>query len=282
MTRAALLAAIVFFGTDRLSAQSSFSGSETVNSHANIERILDQKRDMVFHDATLSDVAGHLTTIGIPTAIDERALDDVGLGTDTPVNFHQYAIRTRDGLNLLTHGLDLTWGLYHGRLVITTPEGAEDELITKVYDVRNLVDLVPAPYWSGGMGGGRTITVYQYNFDSLIELITSTIEPDSWDEVGGAGAIRVCYTRRMRTLVVAQTYQAHQQIQALLSELAEHGGTKPLTSARVVVPLATPNGSAFQPPRRASRGIHASRLRSTARGGPFDEPAGLRPNSRLK
>ena len=36
-----------------------------------------------------------------------------------------------------------------------------------------------------GAGGGAAMA----DFDTLIELITSTIAPDTWDEVGGAGAI---------------------------------------------------------------------------------------------
>lgn len=38
---------------------------------------------------------------------------------------------------------------------------------------------------SGGRGGAAAA-----DFESLIELITSTIEPDSWEEVGGPGAIQ--------------------------------------------------------------------------------------------
>ena len=38
--------------------------------------------------------------------------------------------------------------------------------------------------FGGGFGGGPVA-----DFDSLIELITSTIEPESWDEVGGPGSI---------------------------------------------------------------------------------------------
>ncbi|MCA9248979.1 MAG: DUF1598 domain-containing protein, partial [Planctomycetales bacterium] len=43
----------------------------------------------------------------------------------------------------------------------------------------------PAPGGPGGLGGGA-----QADFDSLIELITATtIAPQTWDEVGGAGAV---------------------------------------------------------------------------------------------
>ena len=37
----------------------------------------------------------------------------------------------------------------------------------------------------GGRGGGA-----QADFDALIELITSTIQPTTWDEVGGPGSVK--------------------------------------------------------------------------------------------
>ena len=37
-----------------------------------------------------------------------------------------------------------------------------------------------------GAGGGAAMA----DFDSLIELITTTVEPDSWEDVGGAGTIK--------------------------------------------------------------------------------------------
>ena len=64
----------------------------------------------------------------------------------------------------------------------------------------------------GGFGGGA-----QADFDSLIELITSTIAPQSWDEVGGAGAIQGFDTNL--SLVVSQTQEVHEQIADLLDQL---------------------------------------------------------------
>src|SRR5690242_15930380 len=51
---------------------------------------------------------------------------------------------------------------------------ASEELYNRVYDVGDLVTLPD----------GRK------DFDSLIELITTTIEPNSWDDVGGPGSIK--------------------------------------------------------------------------------------------
>ncbi|HEX3999973.1 MAG TPA: hypothetical protein VHX65_15585 [Pirellulales bacterium] len=64
----------------------------------------------------------------------------------------------------------------------------------------------------GGAGGGN-----QADFDSLIELITSTVSPQSWDSNGGAGSIAPFNTNL--TLVVSQTQEIHEQIADLLQQL---------------------------------------------------------------
>lgn len=64
----------------------------------------------------------------------------------------------------------------------------------------------------GGLGGGSMA-----DFDSLIDLITSTIQPTTWDEVGGPGSIQEFETNL--SLVITQTQQVHEQIVDLLAQL---------------------------------------------------------------
>ncbi|HEX4142821.1 MAG TPA: hypothetical protein VHY91_04660 [Pirellulales bacterium] len=64
----------------------------------------------------------------------------------------------------------------------------------------------------GGLGGGQ-----QPDFDSLTDLITSTIQPTSWDEVGGPGSIQEFSTNL--SLVISQTQEVHEQIVDLLRQL---------------------------------------------------------------
>ena len=64
----------------------------------------------------------------------------------------------------------------------------------------------------GGMGGG-----VQPDFDSLIELLTSTIRPDTWSDTGGPGAIEKFPTNL--SLVITQTQEVHEQIADLLAQL---------------------------------------------------------------
>ena len=68
------------------------------------------------------------------------------------------------------------------------------------------------PAGPGGMGGG-----VQADFDSLIDLITTTIAPESWVDVGGPGSIQEFATNL--SLVVSQTQDVHEQIADLLEQL---------------------------------------------------------------
>jgi general secretion pathway protein D len=55
------------------------------------------------------------------------------------------------------------------------------------------------------------------DFDSLISLITSTVNPTSWDGVGGPGSIQPFETNL--SLVISQTQQVHEEVADLLEQL---------------------------------------------------------------
>jgi len=64
----------------------------------------------------------------------------------------------------------------------------------------------------GGMGGATAA-----DFDSLIELITTTVRPPTWDSVGGPGSIAPFETNL--SIVVSQTQEVHDEIVDLLEQL---------------------------------------------------------------
>ncbi len=70
----------------------------------------------------------------------------------------------------------------------------------------------PTSMGPGGMGGGA-----QADFDSLIELITTTVKPQTWDEVGGPGSISE-FNNNL-SLVISQTQDVHEEIVDLLGQL---------------------------------------------------------------
>ena len=67
------------------------------------------------------------------------------------------------------------------------------------------------PFGPPSIGGG------QQNFQPLIDLIQSTVSADTWDTVGGPGAIRPFETNL--SLVVSQTQEVHDQLADLLEQL---------------------------------------------------------------
>jgi general secretion pathway protein D len=64
----------------------------------------------------------------------------------------------------------------------------------------------------GGLGGGT-----QADFESLIELITSTVAPTTWDDVGGPGSVQKFQGNL--SLVISQTQEVHEEIADLLEQL---------------------------------------------------------------
>jgi len=71
---------------------------------------------------------------------------------------------------------------------------------------------LPLAFGPGGLGGG-----VQPDFDSLIKLITSTVKPQSWSDVGGPGSIEPFPVNL--SIVVSQTQEVHEEIVDLLEQL---------------------------------------------------------------
>ena len=55
------------------------------------------------------------------------------------------------------------------------------------------------------------------DFDSLIQLITATIQPETWEDVGGPGSVAPFETNL--SLVIRQTEEVHEEIVDLLEQL---------------------------------------------------------------
>ena len=94
-------------------------------------------------------------------------------------------------------------------LLITTPDEADNHLITKLFDVSDLV----------ACRGEHDELLYDY--DLLVNLIQSIIEPTPWEGVGGPGSIGGPSLGKAKLLVVSQTDGVHEQIPELLAVSAE-------------------------------------------------------------
>jgi len=155
--------------------------------------------DMV--DMPLEEVAAYLMDAHyIQILLDTQALEDVGASADTPVTMHVKNITLASALELMLQAHDLTWLVQHGVLLITSNDRASEQVSTRMYPVGDLLT----------KNGEKA-----FDYAPLVNVLTTTIAPTSWHEVGGSGSV-VPYNG---VLVIAQTEQVHQQAEQLLMGL---------------------------------------------------------------
>lgn len=177
---------------------------------------LEQPTTIEFHQAPLQDVVDFLRDKHeIEIQLDAKALEEAGMGQDSPVTAALKKVSLRSALGLLLKPLDLTWDIRNEVLLITTPEQADGVLFTRTYPVADMGD---AP-----------------EFHRVVEAITSTVLPSSWDEVGGPGSIVV--VPGSQSIVISQTRSAHDEVLSLLRSLrlarASQGPPPPKPSSEV-------------------------------------------------
>jgi hypothetical protein len=175
-------------------------------ARAKIEQSLDGIANLDFSEAPLQEVARYLTDAhGIPILLDRRALDDVGLGGDTPVTISLQGVSLRHALRIVLRELDLTYVVKREVLMITTPEEGERDTPTLIYPVQ---DFLASPPQAGATTGGGS------GLADLVKLIESAVDPNSWDAVGGSGVLEA--VEPWGLLVISQTEEVHEEITALL------------------------------------------------------------------
>ena len=158
---------------------------------------LNQITDLDVLETPLWDVMDDLAKRNqVKIVLDELALSDVNIKRTTPISRSLGKRPLRLVLSQLIQGLDLAWEANENEIRITTPEVTEVDLLTEHYLFNDLV-------LNGEM-------------EPLYDLIYSTIEPHSWEHVGGWPTIR---TGVHDVIVIRHSFEAHCKIHALLKGL---------------------------------------------------------------
>jgi hypothetical protein len=192
---------------------------EDTPAMARITRILGEplkSSGLSFNQTPFENVVNFLQDeYNIPMQIDEPALEDAGLTTDEPITVQLSNISLRSALRLLLKTKQLTYILRNEVMIITTPEEAECELVTCVYDVRDLLN---------SMGGEREIK-------NLANVIVTCIASETWaTNKRGVAQIR---TLRPGLLVISQTQAVQREVAELLAAIrATLSRTAPMQAGR--------------------------------------------------
>lgn len=138
------------------------------------------------------------TESDVDIQINRAALDELGIGTDEPLDINTRETTLGATLRLVLEPMELTYVVHNDKLIITTSENALATLSVAVYPVDDLL-----------LDG---------DYDALTALITSTIAASSWAENGGSDAEIWPYSQR-GALVISQTTKVHEEIAGLLRAL---------------------------------------------------------------
>jgi hypothetical protein len=170
-------------------------------SEKKIVAALEQSTDLEFDNQPLSDVMDYIKAKHeIEIQIDTKGLTDAAMDTQAPVTRNVKGISLRSALRLMLDEFDLTYTLADEVLLITSKERADETTLIRTYPVDDFLGSA-----SGGEG------------EKFLEIITTTVDPDSWKPAGGPGTISV--SPAAKSLVISQPYARHEKVLELLRAL---------------------------------------------------------------
>jgi len=182
--------------------------------------------------------------LDVPIILDPEGLEEAGVRKDQLVDVWYHELCGVQVLRLLLEPLNLSYTIRDGVVQITSEEKACEQVNTRIYNVRDLLTSSwarkpdpplpaqqgdPAAASTGCFGTGlaylptRAQTKWEAAAEELLDLITSTIEPDCWIDNGGTGSI----TSYRGMLVVSQSEEVHEDVDALLEQLRRVEASRP-------------------------------------------------------
>ncbi len=154
-------------------------------------------------DTPLEDVVELISkSLDIPVMLDIRALEEIGLTTDTPLTLQLKNTSVRSILRLMLRPVDLTYMIKDEVLQVTTVEAAEQNLVSRIYFLE-----------ATGIPIG--------DFKSITDTIRAAVVPDTWDILGGPSSIMPISSGEAGrpAILVSATTDVHHQIETLMASL---------------------------------------------------------------
>lgn len=143
----------------------------------------------------------------INIVLDESGLEEEGITSKTPVSIVLNGVRADSALKLILEPMHLVHVIDDEVLKITSARRAGGPRTVETYPVGDLVE-------SQSSDGETPLSL-----NALSKLIVSTVQPNSWSEVGGWGVIQAYEVNS--TLVIRNTKDVHEQILRLLELLRD-------------------------------------------------------------
>jgi hypothetical protein len=174
-----------------------------------VERILRQRCRFRIRNARISDVLAEFERkLGVPFAVEKEALADEGVDLKNLalISMSARGLPAMRAIRRMLSRPQLDLFVEGGEVMISTQVRCGERLQLRQYPV---ADLVVARLWNG-------IELQQLE---LRDLLLSTVEPDSWEDVGGPGSLK--YEATGMSLLIRQSPPVHEEIEGALRMLRE-------------------------------------------------------------
>jgi hypothetical protein len=171
-----------------------------------------------FKSAKLQDVIESISNAtGRTIILEKSALDENQLTYDSPVSFSLKApVATRTVLRSVLGQLGLTYVVRDNIIQVTTPTRAKDMMVTRSYYVGDLVSATGlfggAPQWGTSLDQAQLAQ----NVSGVVEMITNSVDPQSWQGKGGLGTIG--FNIPTMSLIIRQSAEVHALIRGGLGK----------------------------------------------------------------
>lgn len=177
------------------------------STNERVREALHSPTQMEFVDTPLQDAVNFLKDFHqIEIQLDTRALEDAGVGSDTPVSRNLSGLPLRSALRILLGDLDLAYVVKNDVLLITTQDKASEMCEVRVYDVTKLV----AP-------DAKAEEILQ----TLTLLLSETVQRTVGGETVSSGLQRIRMVPLRNLLVILASQEEHEEIAKILEELAK-------------------------------------------------------------
>ena len=184
----------------KLDVESPPRSISVFDSNEEIQKKLSRVCSLSFNESSLGAVIAHIRSeFGLPILVDSNALKLAGIDPDVSIKFESDGRTVGQSLKVLASRFELRVVVHNGCVFLTTADEAEQCLETRLYPMAGIA---------------RESDPIKIDYDTVIDLITTFVAPNSWEEVGGTGSVSgfVNYG----CLVISQPSYVHEEIQAFL------------------------------------------------------------------
>lgn len=172
-------------------------------THEEILKKLQQRTSVDYENEDLSKLLEFIANnAGINIVVDELALREVGITSNEKISVRLEDVSFSNLLDVTLRSFNLTTIIEDEVLKITSIQRAQGELIAVVYAVKDLIS------------EDEEVTL---ELQRLRVMLKTVIAPESWDEVGGSGAM--VPHPGTKSLVVRQVRSIHEEMSWLLQQI---------------------------------------------------------------